>query len=95
MGESRLIKKKKKRYLKRLIKYSHQRLLEKDHRECENLVLEIEFKGIDNLDIESAKRYIAKFLEFEESYKDEYEKQAKEIDEKDKIIDFSQYRKYN
>ena len=95
MGESRLITDKQKRYLKRLIKYSHQRLLETDHRECENLVLEIEFKGIDNLDIESAKRYIAKFLEFEESYKDEYEKQAKEIDEKDKIIDFSQYRKYN
>ena len=82
---------KQKRYLKRLIKYSHQRLLEKDHSECENLVFEIEVKGIDNIDIESAKRYISKFLEYENNYKIEYEKQAKEINEKDKVIDFTQY----
>ena len=62
MGESRLITDKQKRYLKRLIKYSHQRLLEKDHRECENLVLEIEFKGIDNLDIELETSNIDKYL---------------------------------
>ena len=86
---------KQKRYLKRLMKYYYQRILDKDLDECQCLILEIEDKEIDNIDIESAKKYIAKFLEFENNYKIEYEKQAKEIDEKDKIIDFKQYRKYN
>lgn len=88
----RPITKKQLSYLKRLIKYSHQRLRVEDIDRCSSLKDKIEKIGIENLTLEEAKNHITTFLDFEKAYKEQYEEEAKSIDNSVKIIDFSKYR---
>lgn len=88
----RPITKKQLSYLKRLIKYSHQRLREEDVEQCNLLREKIEEVGIENLSLELAKEYIEIFLKLEKAYKEQYENEAMEIDSSSKVIDLFSYK---
>ena len=81
------------KYLKRLIKYSNQGIRNEDIEKCDLLKSRIEEIGIENLTLQLAKEYIATFVEFDKLYQEQYEEEARTIDNSVKTIDFSKYRK--
>lgn len=81
------------KYLKRLIKYSNQGIRNEDIEKCDLLKSRIEEIGIENLTLQVAKKYIATFVELNKLYQEQYEEEARPIDNSVKIIDFSKYRK--
>lgn len=89
-GEKRITDRQNK-YLRRLMKYSNQRIREKDIKKCQKLKEEIEKIGVDNLTLQSAREYIALFIEFEKLYIKEYQEGIKTIDYSSKIINLNDY----
>ena len=81
------------RYLKRLVRNSDKKIRAEDIEGCNSLKDKIEGIGIENLTLELAREYIANFVEFERAYQQQYESEARKIDNTIKIIDFSKYRK--
>lgn len=81
------------KYLKRLIRNSAERIRVEDMEESNSLKAKIEEIGIENLTLQVARGYIATFVEFDNLYQEQYEEEAKVIDNSVKIIDFSKYRK--
>lgn len=91
-ADTRPITKKQLSYLKRLIKYSHQKLREEDIDQCNSVKEKVEEMGIENLTLELAKEYIDIFVKLERAYKEQYESEAKEIDNSSKVIDLFSYK---
>ena len=81
-----------KKYLERLMKYSNKRIREKDIDKCKELHKEIERVGIDNLTLQSARQYIAIFVDFEKNYIRECELKIKSTDNLHKVINLDDYR---